>query len=226
MEPNHTDKRPVIPMFADRNGTTLGYSRWGKGAVIMMPGGVPLSNQGIKYGDNLTLVLNAIGRPDPQRKVTVTFDEYHHGYSEGEGIMSLIGSPAKLGLAQILVAFFLLLFAASRRFGRIIPLMEGTRQRGEYLSSMSSLLRKAQANGVVRKELGRRFLGDIALAMGLPPTSDAEIILSIAADKHPDKLAALRELCIEATSDDDAIHETALLALAKRWHKMRKELTK
>lgn len=172
------------------------------------------------------MVLNALQHRDPNRRLRITFDEYHHGYGEGEGILSLIDMPAKLGLLQIGVAFLLLVFSASRRFGRPIPLMEGARQRGEYLGSMASLLRKAHATDLVREELGKRFLADIALAVGVAPGSSAEAILSAAQVRHPEKTGVLKELLEAATSEGSLRSEAEILAIAGRWHRMREELTK
>ena len=217
-------KRPIIPLFSDDSGAVIGYSSWEKGSVILLADGWPISNRGINKGGNLRMVLNALQRADPNRKLKVTFDEYHHGYGEGEGIMSLIGIPAKLGLLEIGIAFLLLVFASSRRFGRPNPLMEGARQRGEYLSSMASLLRKAQATDLVRAELGGRFLADIAVAVGVAPGSNVDVILSAAQQRYPEKIAVLVELCEAAVSGDSVRGEAAILAMARRWHKMREEL--
>lgn len=182
-----------------------------------------LSNNGIKSADNILLVLNALHHRDPERKLTVTFDEYHQGYGRGKGIASLITFPAKLGLAQIAMAFLLLVFAVSRRFGTPIPLRESARQRSEYLSSMSSLLRRGRATRLVRSELGQRFKQDVARSLGLPPSAEPEAILEAATRNRPDKAEALRELLNLVSSQND-IDEGALLALTARWHDMRKEL--
>lgn len=155
----------------------------------------------------------------------MTFDEYHHGYSYGRGMMSLLGTPARLGLAQIAIAFILLVFALSRRFGRPIPLAESTRQRSEYLSSMSALLRKARATGLAKSELGHMFLRETAVTLGLPPSADPDAILEAANRRCPDKAPALRQLVIEAAEPPhDGMDEAHVLSLAARWHRMRKEL--
>jgi hypothetical protein len=218
--------RPVIPLFADGPGTVVAFSSYGRGSVILLADGWPLSNQGISRNGNFRMVLNALQRRDPDRKPTVTFDEFHHGYGTGKGIMSLIDTPARLGLLVIALAFLLLFFSASRRFGRPIPLVEGARQRGEYLASIASLLRKARAHDLVRRELGQRFLADAAMAVGVEPGSHVEVILVAAHKLHPDKINALTELCHAATSGEGVEDEAATLAMARRWHKMREDLTK
>ncbi len=217
----------MLPLFSDRRGTTVAYSRCGKGEIIYLSESWPLSNSGIDRGDNLILVLNALSHRDPKRALAITFDEYHHGYNSGEGIVSLLSKPARLGLALLGAAFLLLVFSVSRRFGRPIELKEGARQRGEYLSSMSSLLHKARATDLVRRELGKKFLADCATALGLPPNVGLDQILQAAAARCPDKVAELEKLGNEAISSSGrSADEATILAWARSWHKMRKELTK
>ncbi len=216
----------IIPLFSDSAGTVVGYSRWGRGEVITLADGWLLSNRGINQGDNFRMVLNALQHQNPTRKLMVTFDEYHHGYGGQKGIMSLIDLPAKIGLGVIAVAFILLVFSASRRFGKPIPLLEEGRQRGEYLSSMSALLRRGRATELVRQELGQRFLSETAIAVGVAPESKVDTIILAAEKRYPDKVAVLRELCEAAVSNAPVNDETAILTMARRWHKMKEELTK
>ncbi len=218
---------PLVPLLGDNLGTTVAFSRWGRGGVVVLSDSWPLANQGIARDDNFVLVLNALRRRDPGRRLTVTFDEYHQGYGKAPGILSLLGMPARLGLAQLGLAFLLLLFAVSRRFGRPVPLVEGGRERSEYLSSMSALLRRGRAVEFVRVELGRRFLEDTARLMGLAPHEEPERILQVAATRRPDKVEALRRLVASAGAEPPAhVDEALLLRLAQEWHGMRKELAK
>lgn len=149
------------------------------------------------------------------------FDEYHHGYGGREGIVSLIGPSARLGLLQLGMAFLLLLFAAGRRFGNPIYLREGARFRSEYLGSMSSLLRRAKALGVARDELDRKFAGDVCKLLGLPPDAGAQTISSAMESRRPDRVAELASLL----HSDSAVDEKSLIALQARRNQLRKELT-
>ncbi len=216
-------ERPLVPLFADHKGTIVGFSRWGRGAVISLPGGWALSNQGISQADNLTLVINAVNGAG--RGARITFDEYHHGYGAQQGITSLLSTPAWLGLGVIGIGFLLLVVNGSCRFGRPIPLVEGARQRGEYLSSMSSLVRKARATDLVVSELGGRFLTDAAIALGVPPGSSTEVIMQAASKRRVEKLSELRELCDAAQGALDYT-EAQVFALVKRMYTMRKDLRK
>jgi hypothetical protein len=182
----------------------------------------PLSNEGIGRDDNIVLVLNALRYRNPAGRSAVTFSEYHHGYGRAPGIWSLFDTPTRLGIAQVGLAFLLLLFAVSRRFGAPIPLREGIRQRSEYLSSMASLLRRAHATDAARRELEQKFREDIAGAVGLQSDADASSIVEAAERTHPDQVERLRRLL---TDTSESTNEGELLALAGRWHQMRKEFT-
>ncbi len=215
--------RPLVPLLRDAKGTTAAFSRWGKGGVVVLHSAWPISNDGIGKDDNLILALNAVNYRQDYEGITVTFDEYHNGYGRAPGITSLIGGPAKIGLMQLFMAFILLVLAVSRRFGRPVYLSEGARQRSEYLSSMSSLLRKAHAVKVVNTELERKFLQDVAGSLGLPVNADREAILEVCTRRRPDKASELRQLIFVS---DDRLDDNTLMALTIRRNHLRKELIK
>lgn len=218
---------PSIPLYSTDGSTSIAYSRWGLGEVIELGGPWMLTNSGIRFDDNLVMVLNALNHRDPSKKLHVTVDEYHHGYGQGKGMMSLISKPAKIGLGLLFAGFVILVFAVSRRFGRPIHLREASRQRGEYLSSMSSLIQRAQAIGLVRRELGGKFRREIAVALGCSPDSSDDAILAAAQLRCPDKVSDIADLLNAASAPavrDES--ETGVFLLTRRWHKLRKELTK
>lgn len=211
---------PIAPLFRSKKAYTVGFARCGKGEVVLLASAWSLSNDGVGRGNNLRLVLNALSHRDPARKLTITFDEYHHGYGRRKGIMSLIDRWGRLGLLQLGVAFVLLILAVSRRFGRPIHLREGIRVRSEYLTSMSSLLRRANAVDAVRKSLDGKFISDVCRWLGLPPNSDIPVILEKARYQCPEKVADLEALLRSDSSTD----EKSLLILQARRNQLRKEL--
>lgn len=216
----------MIPLFADDIGTSLACFKWGRGTVFMMPGGWALSNQGIKHNQNLDMVLCVIGYRGSKNCQAVTFDEHHHGYGSEKGMLSLISPSAKLGLGQIAVAFLIVLAAGFFRFGRVIPLREGARQRGEYLSSMSALLKKSHTTKLVWEELGKRFVADVARSVGLSPNAHVDDIIDAVSVRFPDKANEISSLCTAAIRSEDSPTEAATLAMVRKWHQMRKELIK
>ena len=220
-----TGAKTIASLLGYSEGSTVGYCKWGNGEVIVLTSSWMLCNKGIGRDGNLPMIMNALDHRDPSHHVMVTFDEFHHGYGRAPGLMSLIGSFARIGLGQILFGFLLLIFAVSRRFGRPIPLREGNRQRNEYLSSMSSLLKNAHALSVVKQEIERKNLESIAVMLGLPPLAEPDLILAAAEKKHPDIAKELRELLTQRTSSPDEMYsESELLAYTSTLHKLRKEL--
>lgn len=214
---------PLVPLFGDTDGAVVACGNWGEGKVIMIYDGWPLSNQGIGARDNFAMILNALKDREMRKGHKIIFDEFHHGYGKQKGIASLIGPSAKLGLAQLALAFLILVFSSAHRFGRPIPLMEGTRQRGEYLSSMAALLHKARAFDLVREELGKKFIKDLADILKVSPNTPLEDMVNIARSRYPDKTASIEELVGEAFGSGEG-SETSIFNLAGRWYKMREEL--
>jgi hypothetical protein len=211
---------PLVPLFRKNDATTVAFGRCGKGGLIVLGSAWSISNDGIASDDNLILLLNALNQRGPAGEITVTFDEYHHGYGRTPGIMSLIGTSARLGILQLCMAFLLLVFAVSRRFGKPIYLREGARYRSEYLSSMSSLLMKARALDVVRRELDRKFREDLCHWLGLPPDAGADSILSAAELKMPGKVSDMRTLI----RGEHATDEKSVLVLQAKRDQLRREL--
>ncbi|MHB0913120.1 MAG: DUF4350 domain-containing protein [Armatimonadota bacterium] len=207
------EERVLAPILGDEKGPIAAYSSWGRGGVLVLSDSWLLSNRGIAQGDNLLLALNAAGHGG-----TVTFDEYHHGYGVGEGVMSLIGRPAKYGIAQLLAAFLVLFLAVAPRFGKPVPLAEGGRQRSEYLGSLSSLFARAKATDVVKDELTRKFREDVARSLGVRPSAEAEEVLAAVESARPEMADRFARLVSEGGD------ESALVALEHRRRDFRKEL--
>jgi len=217
-----TDARSSVPMFAAQSNTSVTYTKWGKGSVIHLCSPWMLCNQGIAKDDNIVFILNVLSDLNP--KSSVVFDEYHHGYQEDSGIMSLFKLPAKVGLGQIVLAFILLVFALSRRMGRPIPLVENKRTRSEYLGSMSSIFAKANAVDAAKSELDRQFLADLSRFFHLPASASSQMIIKAAADQH---LTNYEELVALVRSTSQPVTDPhALLLLARRRYQLRKELVK
>lgn len=220
-----TDTKTLAALIGNAEGSTVGYCKWGRGSVIVLTSSWMLCNKGVGRDDNLAMIMNILDYKDPSHQLLVTFDEFHHGYGRAPGLMSLIGTFARIGLGQILFGFILLIFAVSRRFGRPVPLREGNRQRNEYLTSMASLLKNAHASSVVKQEIERKNLEDMAVMLGLPPLAEPDLILAAAEKKHPDIAKELRDLLTQrASSPDEMYSESALLSYTSTLHKLRKEL--
>src|SRR5262249_10352959 len=143
-----------LPLYRDARGATVAYTRWGRGTVLLCTSPWSLCNVGVGQGGNFAWLLAALAAYGPgsvvpggsTRRTAILFDEVHHGYGEARGVLSLLAPIAQLGLAQLAVAWLLLTYAVSRRFGGKVP-DEGRvrRSRSEYLGSMAALLHHARA---------------------------------------------------------------------------------
>lgn len=90
---------------------------------------------------------------------------------------------------------------------------------------MASLLKNAHTLSVVKQEIERKELEEIALILGLPPLAEPDLILEAAEKKHPDIAMELRALLSrKSSSPDEVYNESMLLSYASNLHKLRKEL--
>ncbi len=159
-----------VPAFADKDGLAVTYTPIGKGRLITICSPWSLSNEGIAHADNLPFVLDALGG---SKDTQVVFDEYHHGYGENVA-WALTPTWARWALAQFALAFLLLVYASSRRFGRIVPLLPETRERSEFLTTMTALLRKGEASRLAVRTAYEAALRRLRRELGLPDGADLE----------------------------------------------------
>ncbi len=224
-KPGNSTNPPILGVYSADAGNAVEFIPYGKGGLLHLADGWMLSNKGISKADNFHLVLNVLNHWGSGNGRSIYIDEFHHGYSQSDGILSLIDTPAKIALLQLVIAFLVLVLATSRRFGRAVPLQERTRQRGEYLGSMSSILQKSKATSIAREVLGKQFLTDIAKAVGLPSNAGVETIVDTVSRKYPHKEQSIRYLC-RAAENKLPLSEAAVFELAQQWHILREELTK
>jgi hypothetical protein len=150
--------------------------RMGAGRVIAFSDARPLRNERLRNSGAALLFARAAA--DAARGDTVWFDEYHHGFGGGEGMMTgMLRHGARViptGLwVQLLVAAALLLWAAGRRFGTPLP-PPPLRRRSplEHVEALAGAYRQAGAKRTARRlllaglarRLGRRAPADEAAA--------------------------------------------------------------
>jgi hypothetical protein len=248
---------PRVSLYQDNEGATVTYARWGSGAVIRCSSPWSLGTTGVGAGDNFAWLLatlaaygprsgvgrSALGvssdrsdrsdRPDGSNAPSPTpyavwFDEYHHGYGESQGFLSLLAPIARLGLAQLIVAWLLLTYAASRRFGGRVP-DEGRvrRSRSEYLGSMADLLRRARATDLAVAQVRRQFLHDVTAALGLPRDPEPAALLAAASTRgvDPERMRALLDRAEQLAASRDQTRPEEALAVARELVRLRQEMS-
>ncbi len=176
----------AVPVFARDGQAVVSYARVGKGSVIISASPWSFSNEGIGGEDNLRFVCNALGAPG---KKSVFFDEYHHGYGENLA-WALVPRPVRWALGQLLLAFAILVYARGRRFGRVVPLLRESRERSEFLGTMTALLRKGEATRLALRTAHEAALHRLRRQLGLP--EEAGVAEVAQAARRLDEKGALR----------------------------------
>ena len=139
--------------------------RIGAGQVIWWGGASPLTNTGLKRGDNLTFFLNALADWPTGKPLTIYWDEYFHG--ERTGLISYAErTPLPWGALQVLILACLVIFTFSRRSGPVMaPAVEPRLSPLEFVDTMGGLYERAGASSIpvavyyqnLRMELARRL---------------------------------------------------------------------
>jgi hypothetical protein len=255
-----------VPLYRDAHGTTVAYTRWGRGTILLCTSPWSLCNAGVGQVDNFSWLLaalaaygpggqgarrigasresqsarliaselpalalmrtNSAGSPRPLPPIL--FDEAHHGYGEARGVLSLLAPIARLGLAQLVVAWLLLTYAVSRRFGGKVP-DEGRvrRSRSEYLGSMAALLHHARAVDLAIAQVLRQFRHDACRALGLPRDVPDETLLTAAGTRgvDPERLRSLLEQAERLAQERNRTKQDEALTLARELVRIRGALS-
>jgi len=211
------------PVFRDEEGVAVTYARLGRGNVIVLCSPWTLSNEGLAHADNLPFVLNGVGAPS---RGPVFFDEYHHGYGENLA-WALLPTPVRWGLAELLLAGCVLVYARSRRFGRIIPLLRASRERSEFLGTMTAVLRQGEASRLAVRTAYQAAMHRLHKQLGLPETAEVEVLGQAARRADPKGGARLQtalERCRAAVGGAARPSEAAAVGLVRALDEAEREL--
>jgi len=239
IQQNAEPPQPLTPLLRDRRaagvarrftaltGVVAATSQWGKGLIMLLASPASLANDGIGQADNFVLVLNLLRQWNPQRQLPVLFDEFHHGFGEKRTLASLFGPPARMAGAQLALVALGWLWLVARRRSRAIPLpAEGQRARGEYLSAVALLYKRARAREVARQALGQEFLREVTRLLALPMAATLDEITRTAQTLHgvnPDELRT--GLGMSGPGGTQALHSDAeLLRFAQGLHVLREAI--
>jgi hypothetical protein len=161
----HTERMDAVRHFGDSGGGVAISFREGAGTVIALSDPYPATNEGLREGDNLNLLVNVLFSFVTDSK-TVYFDEYHHGYERRPTILHLLkGTSIGWALIQVVLAIILLLYSRGRRFGRPKSVFEEThRSSTEYVTSLAGIYQNAQASFLALLNLYERLTRSVAWA--------------------------------------------------------------
>ena len=170
---------PVVHL-GDAEGAVLVSCSYGKGEVIFLSDPFPISNNGISQGANLTLALNLVDYLGGGSS-KILFDEFHHGYeSRGNAVFSYFrGTPLVAGLMQVLLLAGVVVYSQGKRFARPLPMPVQDRHSPlEFVGSMASLQKSAQARDLALENIYPRFRSRICRSLGLAVTAPADTIVA------------------------------------------------
>lgn len=134
---------PIVHI-ADRDGAILVDYEYGSGRITLLSDPYIVANNGIRLKDNLQLSINALTHV----RGLVAFDEFHQGrgISQNEFASYFAGTPVLAIAGQMVALLLLVIWTASRRFARPLPLPQIDRRSSlEFVASMSELQEQSQA---------------------------------------------------------------------------------
>ncbi len=166
--PSPRDGEPV-PLLRGPGGI-LALVAQGRGTIVLLASSSPLHNGSLGRADNAALALDLTPAGS-----TVVFDEYDHGF--GRPGAGLAGLPAswRWGLGFALLAVFVWILSASRRFGP--PEGRGritVPPRVQYVDAMATLLSTRPTDQLfeavtpVRDEAKRRLCRRLGISPDTP----------------------------------------------------------
>lgn len=225
-----TRQRPdALALFGDSAGPLALEIPVGHGRLVAIADSKLFSNDSLGKSENSVFLANLLAHYSRQGE-PVRFDEYHHGDSAGDPSGSLwdaLGRPLQLALIQILLASIGLLFLLGARFGPPVPLNRNmARTSADYVISVASLYRRAEASSTALETLYRQFLRDICARLALPPDVNLEQLAEVAARRGQVNKEGIRRLLAtcELRLDEGKVTESELLDLTRQMESIRKEI--
>ena len=220
-----------LTLFGDGAGPLALTIPVGRGRLIVVADGALFSNGMLPKSENAVFLANLLAHhAAPGGRVL--FDEYHHGdaaLGDTGSIWDTLGRPLQLAFIQIALALTALAVLLAVRFGPPVPLARTqARTSAEYVTSLASLYRRAEASGTALETLYRQFLRDVCGRLALPPDVSLERLADVAARRGQVDKARMRSLLATCEMRLDAgvgkVSEQELLDLTQQMERIRKDM--
>jgi hypothetical protein len=191
----------------------------GRGTLVAVGGAGLFVNDGLGAGDNAAVVA-ALLAPSPGTRVDVLRPGPPTGRGE-RGLLDLVAPNVWAFLAQLAIAFLLLVLWRSRRLGAPVPEAQPVAVAGsELVSAVGSLLDRSgspdHAASLLRADL-RRFLAD---QLGVPPDAPPDVVAAVAAER----VGADRQRIDQVLGPHPVASDAQLVALARQVDAIRQEV--
>ena len=217
-----------LALFGDGAGPLTLEIPVGRGRLIAVADGGLFSNENLVKSENAVFLADLLahyGHPGGP----VLFDEYHHGDVAGDpggSIWKALGQPLQLALTQVFLAALCLMVLLGGRFGPPVPsTRDRARSSADYVASLASLYRRAEASGTALETLYRQFLRDVCGRLALPPDVNLERLADVAARRgqvDKERFRRLLATC-ELRLDAGKVTEAELLDLTRQMECFRME---
>src|SRR6185295_13210364 len=214
----------AVPLAKDAAGWAAAVVPRGEGRLVAFADPDLFANETISRSDNVEFMvrlaeLGSGGRP-------IAFDEYHHGFTEGQSAFSIIwASSLRPVILLAVAAAFCGVFASGRRLGPAVDLHEERRRRpAEFIEAFAGLCRKKKAGAQALSMVLAEFRLHLQQAHGAS-TPEAIARISTRAGLDPQEVA---ETLAKATrlSKADAADDHALVSCCRELENIRGSLRK
>lgn len=205
--------------FRREGGAWLVVTPRGGGQVVSLGGPLAFVNRELASADNAVLAV-ALLAPEPADRVVVLQPP---GPGEGDrSLVDLVPGRVKLALAQLVVAFLVVVAWRARRLGRPVAEAEPVTVSGsELVVAVGELLQRARARGPAAAALRDDLRRHLAVRLGLPAAAPPETVAGVVAAR-----TGLAEAEVaEVLSPGDPPDEAALVRLAQRVERVRQDVT-
>ncbi len=182
---------PARSLAKDSDGHIVAEVTKGRGRFVAIADPLLVGNAGLAQEENAAFLTHLALRS--ARGGAIAFDEYHHGFTEGEDAFEVMwDTPLSKTMLCFVLAAVCGVFAGGRRLGPPIDLHEERRRRpAEFVEAFANLCRKLKAGpqaftmivSEFRLYLQRRCgsadpaaAERLAVRAGLPPGTIAQVL--------------------------------------------------
>lgn len=193
--------------FPSGGGSFLVAGRRGQGRIVSLGGPDLFTNDLLDEADNAVLAV-ALLAPTGSTAVAVVRPAAPGGGDRG--LVDLVGTPVRAALAQLLVAFAVLVAWRARRLGRPIDVVEVVRIDGSELTgAVGRLLAQNRRPGRAAAILRDRARRELSAPLGLPLDASTDQVVSVVADRTRRPPDEVRRAIAGTVSDDHDLVEVA-----------------